>query len=67
MTETRASLSTIQKHDRHSRAVQILLKDVFTTHVGTAFYTPFFIVSRDSNRADTGSSIWQTVRGPTTW
>jgi three-Cys-motif partner protein len=33
------------------RALQILLKDVFTTHVGTAFYTPFFIVSRDSNRA----------------
>ena len=33
------------------RTLQILLKDVFATHVGTAFYTPFFIVSRDSNRA----------------
>jgi len=33
------------------RTLQILLKDVFTRHVGTAFYTPFFIVSRSSNRA----------------
>jgi three-Cys-motif partner protein len=30
--------------------LQILLKDVFTTEIGTTCYTPFFIVSRESNR-----------------
>jgi three-Cys-motif partner protein len=30
--------------------LQILLKDVFTTEIGSTFYTPFFIVSRESNR-----------------
>jgi three-Cys-motif partner protein len=30
--------------------LQILLKDVFTTGIGSTYYTPFFIVSRESNR-----------------
>lgn len=32
-------------------AVQRLLQRVFTTSVGSLYYTPFFIVSRDSHRA----------------
>lgn len=31
--------------------LQILLKEAFTTETGAAFYTPFFIVSRESNRS----------------
>jgi three-Cys-motif partner protein len=30
--------------------LQVLLKDVFTTGIGSTYYTPFFIVSRESNR-----------------
>jgi three-Cys-motif partner protein len=31
--------------------LQIVLKDVFTTQIGSKFFTPFFIVSRESNRS----------------
>lgn len=31
--------------------LQVLLKEAFTTSIGSAFYTPFFIISRESNRS----------------
>jgi three-Cys-motif partner protein len=31
--------------------LQIALKDVFTTQIGSTYFTPFFIVSRESNRS----------------
>lgn len=31
--------------------LQTLLKDVFTTQIGSTYFTPFFIVSRESNRS----------------
>jgi len=31
--------------------LQTVLKDVFTTQIGSTYFTPFFIVSRESNRS----------------
>ena len=31
--------------------LQVLLKEAFTTTIGSTFYTPFFIISRESNRS----------------
>jgi hypothetical protein len=33
------------------RQLQVLLKEVFTTQIGASYFTPFFIVSRESNRS----------------
>lgn len=50
ITEEQLSERTPQGRDA-MRAVQKLLLSIFTKNVGALCYTPFFIVSRESNRA----------------